>query len=1117
MPRKYSRRTGSAYGLSEILPDVFPTPIPGNRSPNAQDNGYERGQVWINRNSASSEYNDIWMLTDVVAGAANWEPIGNDTGGGAPITKYVVDADGTGDYTTIQAAINAANAATDLPATIVVRPGTYTENLTLYNGVSIFGTDPITTIITGVHTPPAAGSINVDFVTLTSATHVFNSVAAGTTNIIVHDCFINITNGYLFNLLNWTGTLNVDDCGSIGTNDGFVNNTGGATILVTNATVGVGTGNAFVASGGTVTLEMAKVQCPGTIGGAATATISMASRLQGTLTTANTATITISDTEFTTGATAAITHGSANGLILESVRITSTSDPAIAGAGAGVVTLAGVDFISNANLAATLTVQSGRSRGGNFISQYVVDATGVDGQYKTIQAAVTAANAAAGGHVFIRPGTYTEDLTLYDNVFVMGTNAFNTTITGVHTPPAAGNISFKNLTLTSATHIFNSAAAGTTNIEIQICDINVTNGYLFNLLNWTGTLTCDDMGSLGTNDGFVNNTGGATLFITDASLGAGTGNTFVASAGTFTMYNGRIVCPGTFGGAATVNISMGSRLQGTITTADTATVNILNSEFSTGATAAISHGSANPLLISNCTITTSNNPAIDGAGAGAITLSGNEFTDGSNIAAALTLAFGPETRTTKLLAGDSTDRIALFSGNGNIIQAYSNDPTASGASTLRSIEGNLSFASGDGNHLPNAVYGAITAAASGNALQMLGVYGYANLVDGSKIVSTAAGVEGHLVINETDAADIPQIYAFGTKGWLVAADAGGVPATGEFAALGGVLGYNTPFNTYAYGVCATRLGADAGTAGRAAFGVAQGTKAIADWLYGFDLYNTTPGNAGQAYTMADIRFQNQSRLNVATTGVTFSGDVAVRAFNHTNTDITFNSAPVMATKANTGGVPTGATGDENLMVLQEGEIMEQHILGAGQTIIAPVMETAGLLVSLDLTDNEGAEYAWGILATNKHAYTIGTSAAFFFEVRFTLADVTGVDPFYIGFRKQEAYQAAFTAYTDYAFIGVEESQNTALITIADELNAGGTTYTNTTDAWTDGQTHTLRVNVSAAGVVTYLIDGAAPSATHAFTFDNADVVMPCIYFLHGTVAPGAMHLVSMSCGFQAWI
>ena len=468
-------------------------------------------------------------------------------------------------------------------------------------------------------------------------------------------------------------------------------------------------------------------------------------------------------------------------------------------------------------------------------------------------------------------------------------------------------------------------------------------------------------------------------------------------------------------------------------------------------------------------------------------------------------------------AGTNLVRINTYTTNLAIIQAFADDDTASGAAVREAIYGNMQVTSGDGNHTPSAVWGSIDVASGSDALQTLGVYGLCTQADGSAITSTAVGCEGELDIDETDAADLPQIYAFGVKGYLQGEDAGGVPATGEFAAVGGILQYNTPFNAYAYGMCASRLGGGAGTAGRAAFGVAQGSQAIADWLYGLDLYNTTPGNAGQAYTTADIRMQNESTIAVDTEGVTFSGDVSARGIYATNSwMVPVTMAPVMATKANTGGVPTGATGDENLMVMQGGEIMEQHINGAGQTIIAPVMDATGLLISLDLTDNEGAEYSWGILGTNRHAYTIGTDEAFFFECKLKLADATGCDPVYIGFRKQEAYQGTFTAYTDYAFIGVEESQNSELITIADELNAGGTTYTNTTDAWTDGQTKTLRVNVSAAGVVTYLIDGAAPTATHALTFDNGDVVMPCIYFLHGAAAPGAIHLIEMSAGYQAW-
>jgi len=70
------------------------------------------------------------------------------------ISKYIVDEHGDTPYTTIQSAINAANAA-GVDALVYVRAGKYTENLTLYNGIGIQGDNEQGTIIEGTHTPPA--------------------------------------------------------------------------------------------------------------------------------------------------------------------------------------------------------------------------------------------------------------------------------------------------------------------------------------------------------------------------------------------------------------------------------------------------------------------------------------------------------------------------------------------------------------------------------------------------------------------------------------------------------------------------------------------------------------------------------------------------------------------------------------------------------------------------------------------------------------------------------------------------------------------------------------------------------------------------------------------------
>ena len=236
----------------------------------------------------------------------------------------------------------------------------------------------------------------------------------------------------------------------------------------------------------------------------------------------------------------------------------------------------------------------------------------------------------------------------------------------------------------------------------------------------------------------------------------------------------------------------------------------------------------------------------------------------------------------------------------------------------------------------------------------------------------------------------------------------------------------------------------------------------------------------------------------------------------TGDSITFYASPIVQSALNTGVAPTGATGDVNIVACREGVFMEEYVIGAGQTIIAPRMNANGLLVSGDLTVGEGYEYNFGAARSNsRHAFTIGTSPAFQFELRFRINDMDGADPYIFGFRKVEANNAVFTNYTDYATIGMIASSSTTKIVTATELNSAGTTITDTTDLWGgDGTTNTLTVKVSAAGVVTYLINGLAPTASAAFTFDNGDIVVPFIRIKH-SASPTEVNLVSMKIGYQS--
>lgn len=228
----------------------------------------------------------------------------------------------------------------------------------------------------------------------------------------------------------------------------------------------------------------------------------------------------------------------------------------------------------------------------------------------------------------------------------------------------------------------------------------------------------------------------------------------------------------------------------------------------------------------------------------------------------------------------------------------------------------------------------------------------------------------------------------------------------------------------------------------------------------------------------------------------------------------FDRAPIVQGKVLADGstrahsAPTGATGDENLMMLNGGTF-EYHILGT-QTILAPVLGTGGLDVGMDQTANDGVEICCGINAVNKGVFTVGTSPAFFARLKFSIADVSGTDDCAFGFRKVEAYQANIDDYDEMAVLNVISGA----INIETILNAGDTTTTDTTDTWADGATHELKVKVSAAGVVTYEIDGRAPTTTAAFTFDTGEVVVPFFYFLNDTDLAGAVILKEFECGYQ---
>jgi hypothetical protein len=192
---------------------------------------------------------------------------------------------------------------------------------------------------------------------------------------------------------------------------------------------------------------------------------------------------------------------------------------------------------------------------------------------------------------------------------------------------------------------------------------------------------------------------------------------------------------------------------------------------------------------------------------------------------------------------------------------------------------------------------------------------------------------------------------------------------------------------------------------------------------------------------------------------------------------------------------------------------EYTIIGT-QTILAPVLGASGLGVELDKTNNDGVEYIpGGSTARGRFAFTIGTDPAFFARLKFKQSDVSGSDELIFGVRKRETVATAYTTYTDYAAIGQVTQAASADIKTVTRLNTGVAGIVDTTQNWADGETHTLGVDVGPTGKVMFSIDGAFPTVTQAFTFDDADVVVPFLHIIH-TAEAGDIDIVEFEAGYR---
>jgi hypothetical protein len=141
-----------------------------------------------------------------------------------PSNGFIVSKDGNGDFKTIAAALTAATSG----ITIFIKPGTYTENLTLVGGVNLtaFGSDSSqngtgNVIISGTCTLNTSGSVSISGIQLQTNSAAFLTVSGSSASIVnIENCYLNCTNntGITFSSSSASAAINITNCkGNLGT------------------------------------------------------------------------------------------------------------------------------------------------------------------------------------------------------------------------------------------------------------------------------------------------------------------------------------------------------------------------------------------------------------------------------------------------------------------------------------------------------------------------------------------------------------------------------------------------------------------------------------------------------------------------------------------------------------------------------------------------------------------------------------------------------------------------------------------------------------------------------------------------------------------------------------
>lgn len=200
-----------------------------------------------------------------------------------------------------------------------------------------------------------------------------------------------------------------------------------------------------------------------------------------------------------------------------------------------------------------------------------------------------------------------------------------------------------------------------------------------------------------------------------------------------------------------------------------------------------------------------------------------------------------------------------------------------------------------------------------------------------------------------------------------------------------------------------------------------------------------------------------------------------------------------------GAAPSG-TADILGWQLSNYTAMNRTNIGT-QTIVAPVLDSTGLLIDQDDTAGDGSHTSANQQTLGGQEFTVGTDEFSVF-CRVVAADWTDTQ-FMVGFRKKAVYTANYNDYTDLAAIGGGAADGDS-ITTQGILNNAATVATDTGVNFADGVSIDLWIKVALDGTVTAYANGVSypiySVGTTTLVLDAGDVMIP--FYQHVNIGNG---------------